>query len=418
MPGCVAGWHELSERHGNLPLATSLGPAIELATNGFPVSAELARSLERLAPMIMSQASAAPLYPGEAAPAPGATIARPGLARTLRAVAESGPEAFYSGSVAAAIVDATSDGLTLEDLANPAPEWVTPLGIDVFGLTAWTVPPNTQGYITLAAAWIFEQLAPPTDPRDPAFVHAAIEAYSAMAWERDDLVSDPDTAPMADERLLDPERLRSRLNTIAMDRAGTWPQPAPAPGGTAYLCVRDASGIGVSLIQSNFAGIGTGVSAGDTGVFLHNRGAGFNVIEGHPNELRPGRRPLHTLSPTLWTAGTELRLLLGTRGGQYQPQLLLQTALGLLHADVPRAEVQTLPRWQLDGWERDGEPQVKVEERTPEATVNGLAARGHSITRVPDWNEGWGPVSYIGVADDDVYAAVDPRVSTSAALRR
>lgn len=418
VPGCVAGWAQLAAEHGALPLGTTLGPAIELATNGFPVSLELAHSLQRLEATIGDQDSAAALYPDGAAPEPGTIVRRFDLAATLRAVADAGSLAFYEGNIAHAIASATNGALTADDLAAVDTDWVDPIGIDVFGLRAWTVPPNTQGYIALAALWLFEQLAPPTDPADPAYVHAAIEAYRAVAWERDDLVSDPDTAPIEAARLLDPDRLRDRIKAIRPEGTASWPAPAHAPGGTAYLCVRDPAGMGVSLIQSNFAGIGAGISADGTGVFLHNRGAGFNLTEGHPNELAPGRRPLHTLSPTLWTRGSDLALLLGTRGGQYQPQLLVQLACHLLYSDASRALGQPLPRWQLDGWGPSAEPVVRIEARTPARIGEGLTARGHVVERVPDWDPGWGPMSAIGVSDDEVFASADPRVSTTAALAR
>ena len=184
------------------------------------------------------------------------------------------------------------------------------------------------------------------------------------------------------------------------------------------MCVRDAAGVGVSLIQSNFAGIGSGLAAGDTGVFLHNRGAGFNLIPGHPNELTPGRRPLHTLSPTLWTDNGDLRLLLGTRGGHHQPQLLQQVATHLLYADAPRAAAQTHPRWRVEGWQTGEEPVVHLEARVSGEITAGLAARGHRVERAPDWEPGWGPVSLISLGAGEGFAAVDPRVSTSAALSR
>lgn len=418
VPGCVAGWVELAEQHGVLPLDQTLAPAIELAKTGFPVSPELSNSLARIQEMIRFQPSSAPLYVKGVVPDPGTTLIRPGLAQTLEAIAEAGPDAFYKGPVADAIVNATAGGLTAGDLAGYTAAWVDPIGIDVFGLTGWTAPPNTQGYLTLAACWLFEQLDPPHDPSDPAFVHAAIEAYRAVAWERDDLVSDPETLPLALREYLSTERLSKHLESLSMDATAEWPQPDPAPGGTAYMCVRDREGIGVSLIQSNFAGIGSGLSAGDTGVFLHNRGAGFNLIPGHPNELTPGRRPLHTLSPTLWTADGELRLILGTRGGEYQPQLLVQVAAHLLYGDDPRAAVQPHPRWQVEGWAAGESPTINVEARTPDDVVAGLQQRGHRVERVPDWSGGWGPVSLIGIEDDEVFAAADPRVSTSAALTR
>ncbi len=418
VPGCVLGWSELAGKWGKLPLSTTLRPAIELAGDGFPVSTELAAALHNIQELIRFQPSAAPLYVHGKAPEPGTSIRRPGLAQTLANIAESGPAAFYTGDVAEAIVAATAGGITPGDLAEAGADWVEPIGIEVFGLTGWTAPPNTQGYLTLAACWLLEQLAPPPDPADPAYVHAAIESYRAVAWERDDLVADPDTAPLDAAELLSPTRLAGYLDVIQPDAPARWPWPAPAPGGTAYMCVRDGTGLGVSLIQSNFAGIGAGISAGDTGVFLHNRGAGFNLIPGHPNELMPGRRPLHTLSPTLWTEGGELRLLLGTRGGHHQPQLLLQVAAHLLYTEAARAAAQPDPRWRLEGWRAGEEPVVHVEARTAPAVIAGLASRGHRLETAPDWDSSWGPVSLIGVTADEAYAAVDPRIDTSAAVKR
>ena len=182
-----------------------------------------------------------------------------------------------------------------------------------------------------------------------------------------------------------------------------------------YLCVRDAAGMGISLIQSNFHGIGSGVGAGDTGVLLHNRGAGFTLEPGHRNELAPGRRPLHTLSPTLWTDDGLLRLLLGTRGGQYQPQLLMQVAAHRLAAGANLADSVATARWIVDHWGPDESPIVTVEERIGSSIVDDLRRWGHSVEVAGNWERGWGPVAAIETDDEKVIAAGDPRVSTSGA---
>lgn len=416
VPGCVDGWVALSKTHGLLPLAEAIAPAIELAENGFAVSGELGDALTRLADMIGGQPSAPPLYPEGRPAAAGTVIRRPMLADTLRAIATSGRESFYGGAPGAGITEATQGAVTAKDLTRDNADWVEPIGLDVFGLTGWTIPPNTQGYLALAAAWILEQLDPPGDPTDPAYVHAVIEAYRSIAWEREDLVADPQSAPLPPERLLDPGRLTPFVSAISTERAGTFPTPRPAPGGTAYMCVRDGAGMGVSLIQSNFWGIGSGLSAGATGVFLHNRGAGFNLVPGHPNELAPGKRPLHTLSPTLWTRGDQLAMLLGTRGGQFQPQILVQVVAALRRAGLAPAEAQRLPRWQVEGWRRDETPAVLLESRHEPAIVAGLEARGHAVRPSAPWEAGWGPVSIITSANAIVQGAADPRVSTSAAV--
>ncbi len=234
-----------------------------------------------------------------------------------------------------------------------------------------------------------------------------------MAWERGHLATDPDTAPLDPAELLSPDRLDSRLARIRPDATTNWPASRPAPGGTMYLCVRDGAGLGISLIQSNFRGIGCGIAAGATGVFLHDRGSGFTLEPGHRNELAPGRRPLHTLSPTLWTEDGRLRLLLGTRGGQYQPQLLLQVAAHHLGAGIDLPEAMALPRWIVDHWGPDERHRVTAEDRIGSRVLSGLRERGHDITSTGPWQRGWGPVAAIATGADTVEGAGDPRVSTS-----
>jgi gamma-glutamyltranspeptidase/glutathione hydrolase len=172
----------------------------------------------------------------------------------------------------------------------------------------------------------------------------------------------------------------------------------------------------VSFIQSNFHGIGSGLSAGDTGVFLHNRGAGFTLSEGHPNELHPGRRPLHTLSPTMWTAGDEVRMVLGTRGGSYQPQLLLQVLAHLEVGGLDGTGAQAFPRWVVDGFAPNSDPKITVEPATDAAVIDGLVQRGHEVDTAGSAQAGWGPISLIRSAPNGRSGFADPRVSTSAAI--
>ena len=418
VPGCVDGWQALIGRFGSLRLRDVLEPAIRLATDGLPVSRELAASLRRMHDLVADQASAHELYPDGAAPSPGAVLHRPALGRTLEAVADGGREAFYDGPVGAGIIAATGGVITRGDLDRRQVEWVKPASTPLFGLTAWTVPPNSQGWITLAALRIFESLSPPRDPEDPAYQHALIEAYRSVAWERADTTSDPATAPMTAAELLAEERIADRAGRIDAAHAQGWPSGRRAPGGTAYLATRDRNGMAVSFIQSNFWGIGSGISAGATGVWLHNRGAGFDLRAGHPNELLPGRRPLHTLAPTLWTVDGATRLVLGTRGGDQQPQLLAQVAANHLWAGRSPDEALASPRWTIEDIASDGLPAVRYEPRYPVATIAGLDDRGHALTPSGPWEPGWGPVSMITVGSDSVRADADPRVSTATALAR
>lgn len=415
VPGCVDGWEALVDGYGTLPLERLLGRAIGLARSGFPVSDELAASLTSLHDAITDEGSAGPLYPEGAPPDPGVTITRPDIAETLEVVAEGGRAAFYQGAVGRAITDATHGAVTPDDLARSQAEWVTPLGATVFGRTAWTIPPNSQGYLTLAGLQIFEMLNPPDDPNDPLYQHLLIEAYRSIAWEREDTAVDAGHAPMTGEELLAEDRLAEFAGQVDRDRAGRWPMPRPAPHGTAYMTVWDTSGMGVSLIQSNFHGIGAGLSAGATGVFLQNRGAAFNLIPGHVNEYAPGKRPLHTLSPMLWTAGADLDLLLGTRGGDQQPQYLGQYAASVYHAGNCTDDSQTLPRWMMDQPLAGTDSALRFESRVAPATVRGLEDRGHTVTLAESHEPGWGPISAIDTSREKKGSA-DPRISTSAAL--
>jgi len=403
IPGCVDGWSALSERFGTMPLIDVLAPAIEHAERGFAASAEFTRAFARRAEQLAPQAPE--LYTSQ-----DTVVRREALARTLRQIAEGGRASFYEGPAGNAITQAVTS-ISKSDLATEQAEWVSPISAEVFGRTGWTVPPNSQGYLALASAWVFSETRPPPDPDDPDYVHLQIEAYRSVAWERDDLVCDPARAPLPADHLAAPDRLRDRTAQIDRRRAGAWPRPGPAPGGTAYLCCVDRSGMAVSLIQSNYMGIGSGIAAPGTGFFLHNRGAGFNLIEGHPNELTPGARPLHTLSPSLWTSNGALDTVLGTRGGAYQPQLLLQiAAASLFVGDEPETALRR-PRWVLDGEE------VRVEGGMSDAIVAELARRGHRVAAAGNSEPGWGPVSMIRVmADGSRSAAADPRVATTLAL--
>ncbi|MFZ0492576.1 MAG: gamma-glutamyltransferase [Acidimicrobiia bacterium] len=403
IPGCVDGWSALSARFGSMPLADLLAPAIEHAEQGFAPSAEFTSALTRRADQLAPQAPE--LYPPQ-----DTIVRREALAATLRQIAGGGRSNFYDGPAGIAITLA-APSISMPDLAIEQAEWVDPISANVFGRTGWTVPPNSQGYLTLASSWVFSETHPPADPDDPDYVHLQIEAYRSVAWERDDLVSDPRRSPLPADHLAAPDRLRDRVGQIDRTRAGTWPRPGPAPGGTAYLCFVDRSGMAVSLIQSNYMGIGSGIAAPSTGFFLHNRGAGFNLIEGHPNELTPGARPLHTLSPSLWTNDGALDTVLGTRGGAYQPQLLLQVAAASLFVgDEPETALRR-PRWVLDGDE------VRLEGSMSDGIVVELARRGHRVTLAGNSVPGWGPVSMISVTPDGSRrAAADPRVATTLAL--
>jgi gamma-glutamyltranspeptidase / glutathione hydrolase len=259
---------------------------------------------------------------------------------------------------------------------------------------------------------------PHARPGDPRWTHLLIEAYRAMMTERNDVVADPDFAPLAPESLLDPERLATFAKQIRPDAVTTHPRPAPKAGRHDVHVRVDGDGMGVSLIESNFRGIGSGIGSGDSGFILHDRGGGFDLRPGHPNEIAAGKRPLHTLSPTLWTKGSRLRTLLGTRGGYQQPQLLAQVAA----LCSPPAAHPATRRPNHAGRSRTSPGRHPSSTSSPPCPPTSLTAFAPTVTqssRSPAGSAGWGPVSIIDIDESGLRtAASDPRVDTAAAAVR
>lgn len=412
VPGCVDGLTTLSERLGQLSLGDCLQPAIDLASEGFAVSNEQGRAFAGRAEIYRQRPAVADFYPGGNAVGAGDTVTRPALAATLRRLAETGDRnQFYLGQPGEDIVAAVGGLITPDDLAVNQAEWVESFGVDVFGHTAWTTPPNSQGYLGPATLAVFENLQPPDDPSDPRWWHLLIESYRSLAWERDQLVADPDRQPLSNREILSRDRLR-RISDQIGERAGTWPLRPPGYSGTAYMCTADDTGMLVSIIQSNYRGLGSPFGADRSGFLLQDRGLGFSLDPDAPNFLDPGRRPLHTLSPTLWTQGDQPRFAIGTRGGDIQPQLVAQVAARVVNHHQTLEAAQQEPRWSIDSFGPGTPSQVILEPGVPSAVVADLESRGHQLNILDQPQSGWGPVSIIEI-DGKHRAAADPRVDTA-----
>lgn len=415
VPGVVDGWLALHARHGKLEFATLLADAIDLAERGFAASSQLAASSNHVADVEGNTALAGV--------STGALVQRPRVARNLRALAASGRDGWYGGEFGEALVATGAGEYTEADVVANHADWVDAVRLDAWGHGLWTAPPNSQGYLSLAGAGIAAGLDLPDDPDDPLFAHLLIEASRAAAFDRPDALhehADPTV-------LLDPSELGARRARIRPDAAVAWGDQY-AGGGTMYMCVVDRDGMGVSLIQSNAAGFGAHVMVGDTGVFLHNRGIGFNLTPGHPAEYGPGRRPPHTLSPALITnPDASLRSVLGTMGGDAQPQVVLQMMARMLHVGERPGAILSAPRFALaspdpltgfDTWSAGGDVRVRIEPHAPWA--DGLAERGHRV-EVASISEmsGFGHAHLIEVGEAGVLSgASDPRAYASAALGR
>jgi gamma-glutamyltranspeptidase/glutathione hydrolase len=416
VPGCVDGWVALHERHGRLALADVLAPAIRLAAEGFPASPLLVFTLDRIAGVEGCDELTT------ISPAVGARVTRRELARTLAGVAMGGREAFYEGPFGRALVEVGRGEYDPADLATPGAAWRDPIGRRVWGHDIWTVPPVSQGYLTVLSAAIVETLVGDDlpDPGTPEWAHLLVEATRLAAHDRPSVLHDgADGAALIGDDVVAAKaggydaRLRSERS-------------APSSGGgTIYLCAVDGEGMGVSLIQSNASGYGCHVAVPGTGVLLHNRGIGFSVEEGHPAEYAPGRRPPHTLSPALVTRPDgSLRQVIGTMGGDSQPHVVLQLLARTLVGGQEPGTALEAPRFVLasgtgqgfDTWTAPDQV-VRVEAHAPDGWDDGLGERGHRVERATLDPAGFGHAHLIEIGDDAMRAgAADIRSVIGAAV--
>ncbi|MGI9610384.1 MAG: gamma-glutamyltransferase, partial [Acidimicrobiia bacterium] len=323
---------------------------------------------------------------------------------------------FYLGRFGKSLLELGAGEYDNADLAHRHAEWVSPLSLDAWGHRLWTVPPNSQGYLTLVAAGIAAGLDLPSED-DDLWVHLLVESARHAGFDRIDSLYDG-----ADGlALIAPERLAARRANIAADRTASL-KDTYAGGGTIHMVTTDGSGGGVSLINSNAAGFGVNLVVPGTGIFLQNRGSGFSLTPGHPAEYQPGKRAPHTLAPALVThPDGSLRTVLGTMGGDAQPQIVLQMLARLLHNQQSPGEVLAAPRWILeppestgfDTWEDPDAPNVILEPDAPEEWIAGLEARGQTVEHRP---VNVGHAHMIDLVDGMSHAATEPRISTSAAL--
>jgi gamma-glutamyltranspeptidase/glutathione hydrolase len=415
VPGCVDGWLALHERFGRLELARLLAPAIGYARDGFPASPYLAQAITRSGPHIRQEMAA-----GDR-PVAGQRIRRPGVARMLDGIAAGGRSAFYEGEFGQALLRLGHGQFSESDLLAVNADWVAPLAVDVWGRTVWGPPPNSQAYVTLSAAWLAEQAGLPVDPGDPLWAHLLIEASRQAAFDRLQVLHEAADGTA----LISPERLGPRAARIDPERAAVLGQRV-AKGGTTYLCAVDGDGLAVSLMQSNAMGFGSELVAEGTGVFLHNRGIGFSLTPGHPAEYGPRRRPPHTLAPVLVTEGAgQLCAVLGTRGGDAQPQVVAQLLARLLHAEQDAGTAVAAGRWALraaehdsgfNTWDGGGQVLVELEGQAPASWADGLARRGHAVEVTAPFGHDFGHAQAIVRRAGGLEGAADPRSLSGAAL--
>ena len=402
VPGTVDGWFELHSKFGKLPMKELLAPAIAYARDGFPVTEVIAEGWARNARNLQKYPGFAETYmPNGRAPAKGEVFRNPLLANTLAAIAEGGRDAFYMGDIAKRIesyMRANGGYLTAADLADHHSEWVEPVSTNYRGYDVWELPPNTQGVAALQMLNILEAY----DLKSMGFgsaeyLHLFIEAKKLAFEDRARYYVDPEFAKIPLKGLLSKEYAAKRRALIKLDRAALeYPTDAKAleQGDTIYMTVADSAGNMISLIQSNYRGMGSGMTPTGCGFILQDRGELFSLEDGHANVYAPGKRPFHTIIPAFITKDGKPWLSFGLMGGAMQPQGHVQIVVNLIDFGMNLQEAGDVPRARHDGSsEPTGEVmkdggEVVLEVGALPATVKALQARGHKVTIANDGDFG------------------------------
>ena len=428
-PGAVDGWFELHGRYGRLDFAELLGPAIALAREGFPV-AQLTADAWAMNVRVLAEYTgfADSFMPGGAAPAKGQVFRNPRLAATYELLAKEGREAFYRGEIAwkiAAYMRENGGYLDEADLASHASEWVRPVAASYRGHDVYALPPNTQGIATLQILNLLEQ----HDLASAGFgsaehLHLLTEAKKLAFEDRARFYADPSFAPAPVDELISKEYALKRGRLIDPERAATSVRhgdPRLDAAQTVYLAAGDSDGLLVSLIQSNYRGMGSGMTPADLGFVLQNRGELFNLDEQHPNALVPGKRPFHTIIPGLARFASGGRLAFGVMGGGMQPQGQAQIVVNVVDFGMDLQAAGDAPRAYHGGSSQptghaaaaDG-GQLALEPGFTAETRKQLTGMGHHISYTPWVFGGYQAVMHDGKTGV-LTGASDPRKDGQAA---
>jgi len=391
VPGAVAGWEALRTKLGTLPLSVLLAPAIRYAEEGFPVSDVIAAHWAVLSDKLAAEPNAVKTYlPDGRAPRGAELFRNPDLAASLRRIAERGTAGFYEGPTADAILaisSANGGAMTAADLRGMAHEWVDPISTSYRGWTVYELPPNTQGIAALMMLNIMERFPLAEYGFHSArALHVMIEAKKLAYADMLHYVGDRRFSEPPVDALLDKEHAARRAAGIDASAAARRVEPSAFAGlttssgqDTIYLSAIDRHGNIVSLIQSIYEGFGSAIVPPGTGFALHNRGALFTLEDGHPNQLAPGKRPLHTIIPGFMQRG-DTRIGFGIMGGFNQAQAHAQFVANIVDygMDIQQAlEAGRFTKRTFDGAD------VEVEALVPASTTDALVALGHEVTVVP-----------------------------------
>lgn len=391
VPGAVDGWFELHGKFGRLDMTDILDPAIQYARDGFPVTELIAYYLQRTAPVLSRFPNFEETYmPDGSMPEKGEIFRNPYLANTYETLAEVGRDAFYRGEIARIIADHVQESggfLSYEDLANHSSTWVEPVSANYRGYDVWQLPPNGQGIAVLQILNILEGYDLASMGRNsPEYIHHFVEAKKLAFEDRAKYYADMDFSPVPVEGLISKEYAAERRELINPDRAALHQEAGiPESPNTIYLTVADKDGNMVSLIQSNYRGMGSGVTPPGLGFVLQNRGEGFTLEPGRFNTYEPGKRPFHTIIPGFITKDDEPYMSFGVMGGDMQPQGHAQIVINMIDFGMNLQEAGDAPRIrhlgssQPTGQEMRNGGIINLESGFPYETIRALMGKGHRI---------------------------------------
>jgi gamma-glutamyltranspeptidase/glutathione hydrolase len=377
VPGTARGWETTIEELGRRSLGANLRPAIRYATEGYPVTEVVAAQWAHAEQLFTDEHARDAYLPNGHAPSVGEQVALPKLGRSLERIAEDGADVVYEGGIAEAIaseVQSKGGFMTVEDLAAFEPEFVDPVQTTYNGVDVYELPPNNQGLIALEALNVAEEIgAGEHDYDSPERVHAFAEATKRAFHDGHRYITDPEyeDVPALESKAWARERAAG-IDHEPSDVSFGVPDSHAEDADTVLLCVADDEGNVVSYINSRFAGFGSGLVAGDTGIALQNRGASFSLSPDHPNVLEPGKRPFHTLVPAVARLGVDDWAAFGVMGGYMQPQGHVQLVSNVVDYDMPAQAALDAARWR---YREDGS--LALEPRLAESVGAQLNRRGH-----------------------------------------
>jgi gamma-glutamyltranspeptidase/glutathione hydrolase len=377
VPGAFDGWVTLLEKRGTMKLEELLAPAIAYAESGFPVMEKTAADWEPEVPRLKLTAAAASTYLVDGkAPHPGAIFSQKNLARTLRTLAKGGRDAFYRGEIARAIVDycrRNGGFLSMEDFAAQKSEWVEPISTTYRGHTLYELPPNGQGVTALLLLNMLEGLDL-RSMRGGRYYHTLIEATKIAFADRNRYIADPAFFKTPVKTLVSKQYAAERRVLLNPDRAIDPPAYGDIRTGsdTTYFAIVDKDRNAVSFINSLFSPFGSAIVAGETGILLQNRGAGFSLEPGHPNRIEPGKRPFHTLIPAMVFKDGRFLMSYGVMGGDVQAQGHAQVLINLIDRGLNLQQAIDAPRVRYISGRG-----VMMEDELGQPVIDDLIRRGH-----------------------------------------